>query len=422
MERDGNSTGPLGSPKADRDDVRIVRARTIVPMAGEPIEDGAVAIAGNQIADAGRFKEVRARHGGEVLDLGEQILLPGLINAHCHLDYTMLRGRIPPLQSFTDWIRAINAEKANLAPRDYVASIKEGFAEAQRLGTTTIANLTAFPELVAEIQEPIRSWWFGELIDVRNPDQAGEIVERAVESLRPAQHWGLAPHAPFTASADLYARCEEIARREDVLLTTHLAESSEETQMFRDAAGPLYDFLKGIGRGMEDCGGNTPLSSLMQRQLFNDRWILAHLNELTESDFDLLAGAQKFHIAHCPRSHSFFLHSAFELQRLRSLGFNICLGTDSLASNSSLSLFAEMRELLSKEPWISPREVLTMATVNGAGALGQSASLGSICPGYLADLIAIPSAHAGADPFDAILAFDETVPWMMLNGEVVSFR
>jgi len=387
-------------------------------MAGEPIEDAAVAISGNQIADVGRFKEVRARHAGEILDLGEQILLPGLINAHCHLDYTELGGQIPPRQSFTDWIRAINAEKAKLTPRDYVASINEGFAEARRFGTTTIVNLTAFPELIAEIKEPIRTWWFGELIDVRNPDQAGETVDRAVESLRSANHWGLAPHAPFTASADLYRRCEEIARRENILLTTHLAESSEETQMFRDAAGPLYDFLKGIGRRMDDCGGKTPLSALRQCQALDERWILAHLNELTKSDFDLLAGAKKFHIAHCPRSHSFFGHSAFELRRLRSLGFNICLGTDSLASNSSLSLFDEMRELLRKEPWISPREALAMATINGAQAVGQSASLGSIRPGFLADLIAIPSAEPGTDAFNAIIAFDGTVPWMMENGEV----
>jgi cytosine/adenosine deaminase-related metal-dependent hydrolase len=169
---------------------------------------------------------------------------------------------------------------------------------------------------------------------------------------------------------------------------------------------------------MDDCGGKTPLSSFMQSQVPSERWILAHLNELTESDFDLLSRGRKFHIAHCPRSHAFFGHSPFELRKLQTLGFNICLGTDSLASNSSLSLFDEMRELLRKEPWISPREVLTMATVNGAQAVGQSASLGSIRPGYLADLIAIPSAQSGTDAFEAIIAFNGAVPWMMVNGEV----
>jgi cytosine/adenosine deaminase-related metal-dependent hydrolase len=401
----------------------IIRAHTVVTLVGEPIDNGAVAISESRIIDVGKFSEISARYPGqEVIDLGEQVLLPGLVNAHCHLDYTLLRGRIPPPRSFTDWIRAINAEKAKLAARDYIASINDGFAEAQGFGTTTIVNLTAFPELTAEIEEPIRTWWFAELIDVRDPDQAGRIIDRAVESLRSASHWGLAPHAPFTASANLYARCEEIARREKVPLTTHLAESREEMHMFRDATGPLYDFLGSIGRSMDDCGGCTPLSSLMQRQALDGRWILAHLNELTEGDFDRLGRAKRFHIAHCPLSHTFFGHTPFALQRLRALGFNICLGTDSLASNSSLSLFAEMRELLRKEQWISAREVLEMATVNAARAIGRGNLLGKIRLGFRADLIAIPSARTGPDVFDGIVAFEGTVPWMMVDGEVISLR
>src|ERR1700686_1264044 len=146
----------------------IVRARVVVTMDGPPIENGAVAISGDRIVDVGKFSEISARHsGGEIVDLGEQALLPGLINAHCHLDYTCLRGKIPRQKSFSDWIRAINAEKAKLAAEDYVVSINDGFAEAKRFGTTTIANLTAFPELVSNIQSPIRTWWFAELIDVR---------------------------------------------------------------------------------------------------------------------------------------------------------------------------------------------------------------------------------------------------------------
>ena len=389
-------------------------------MVGEPIENGAVSVEANKIVAVARFEEVKEQHRGEVLDLGEQVLLPGLINAHCHLDYTMLRGRIPPPSSFDDWIRAINAEKANLTAQDYVASIKEGFVEAQRFGTTTIANLIGVPELIAEIEEPIRTWWFGELIDVRAPDRAESIADLAVESLKSAKHWGLAPHAPFTASAHLYARCEEIARGENVLLTTHLAESREEMQMFRDAGGPAFDFLKSIGRPMDDCGQETPLSFLIRRQQIDERWIIAHLNELTDSDFDLLARAEKFHIAHCPRSHTFLGHAPFALKKLRALGFNICLGTDSLASNSSLNLFSEMRELQRKAPELPPREILEMATLNGARALGQSEALGIIAPGFSADLITIPFAQTRADIFDAILAFEGEVPWMMVDGQALN--
>src|SRR5207249_2536047 len=155
----------------------IIRARTVVTMDSAPIENGAVAVSGNRIVDVGKFDEIKTRNAGEAIDLGEQALLPGLINAHCHLDYTCLRGKISPQKSFADWIRAINAEKAKLAAEDYVASINEGFAEAKRFGTTTVANLTAFPELISQINAPIGTWWFAELIDVRAPERANEIVD-----------------------------------------------------------------------------------------------------------------------------------------------------------------------------------------------------------------------------------------------------
>jgi cytosine/adenosine deaminase-related metal-dependent hydrolase len=396
-------------------------------MVGEPIDNGAVAIAGNEIAGVGRFVEVKARHGGDVLDLGEQILLPGLINAHCHLDYTLLRGKIPPQKSFTDWIRAINERKAALSEEDYIASINAGLAEVQKFGTTTILNLEAFPALLPRLAQPLlRVWWCAEMIDVRKQVLVHEVSDYLHDWFETHPEWlggfGLAPHAPFTASAQLFSAASKISAKHRVAITTHVAESREEMQMFRDAAGPLFDFLKGIGRPMDDCGGHTPLSSLMHGQVLDERWIIAHLNELTEDDFDLLAGANRFHIAHCPRSHTFFGHAPFELRRLRALGFNICLGTDSLASNSSLSLFSEMRELQRKQPWISPREVLEMATVNAAHAIGQGGMLGAIGPGSRADLIAIPFAETGGDIFDAIVAFEETTQWMMVDGRELHLR
>jgi cytosine/adenosine deaminase-related metal-dependent hydrolase len=408
----------------------IIRARTVVTMDGPPIDNGAIAVCGNQIVDAGNFNEIKACHAGEVIDLGEQALLPGLINAHCHLDYTCLRGKIPPQKSFSDWIRAINTEKAQLSPHDYVASINEGFAEAKRFGTTTIANLTAFPKLVGQIHAPIRTWWFAELIDVRAPEAANELVDSAMEALDQTENRGLAPHALFTASENIYCRCNQIAQRENILLTTHLAESREEMRMFRDAAGPLYEFLRHIGRPMDDCGNKTPLTVFMGafrhacsatalqaggRALPN--WIVAHLNELSESDFKLLErSAFKFHIVHCPCSRDYFCHSQFPLERLRALGFNICLGTDSLASNDSLSLFDEMRAFQKRFPSIPPEETLRMVTVNPALALRQENELGRIRPGFKADLIAVPCSGS-ADVFEQINAFDGPVSWAMVNGE-----
>jgi aminodeoxyfutalosine deaminase len=419
----------------------IIRARTVVTMDGAPIDNGAVAVSQNRIADVAKFDEIKRRNADEIIDLGEQALLPGLINAHCHLDYTCLRGKIPPQKSFADWIRAINAEKAKLSPEDYLASINEGFAETKRFGTTTIANLTAFPKLIPKISAPIRAWWFAELIDVRAPDSANEIVDRALEALRSSlecadmsalskrrhvaalqtQYWGLAPHALFTASKNLYRRCEEIALREKILLTTHLAESHEEMEMFHDASGPLYEFLEEIGRPMDDCRNSTPLElflgALGDRAL--PQCIVAHLNELTQSDFDLLErSGRRFHIVHSPRSHDYFKHSRFPFEKLRALGFNICLGTDSLASNASLSLFDEMRAFRSSEPGISPNKILEMVTVDPATAFCQENELGRIRRGLRADLIAV-RCNERDSLFEQILEFDGSVDWIMVNGKLL---
>src|SRR5262249_40717019 len=165
--------------------------------------------------------------------------------------------------------------------------------------------------LTAQVQRPIRTWWFPELIDIRAPQRANELVDAAITSFGRARPQlarrgegaprGLAPHALFTASKNLFRRCEEIARQEQMLLTTHLAESREEMEMFRDGSGPLYEFITSIGRPMDDCGSKTPLerfldligssgSSNPPRSIEVNRpylpWIVTHLNELTQSDFD----------------------------------------------------------------------------------------------------------------------------------------
>jgi len=193
--------------------------------------------------------------------------------------------------------------------------------------------------------------------------------------------------------------------------------------MFHDASGPLYEFLKSIGRDMSDCGHETPFAWFAKiagaragRELPTE-WIVAHLNELAESDFELLEeSTSKLHVVHSPRSHAYFGHSRFPFERLRSLGFNICLGTDSLASNEDLSLFAEMRAFQRSEPAFSPKEVLEMVTGNAALALGKPQALGRIHANRFADLIAIPCSET-ADVFEEILEFDRPVDWMMVAGK-----
>ncbi len=413
----------------------IVRATVVVTMDGAPITEGAVQVDSGRIVRVGKTAEI-APDNERGVELRGCVVLPGLINAHCHLDYTCLRGKIVPRNSFSDWIHAINAEKAKLSADDYLRSIADGFYEAQRFGTTAIVNLEAFPELIGRCSPPLRTWWCAELIDVTAPDQSEQIVSDAAGASREIKNsgFGLAPHALFTASPELYRHCQKIASSKNLLLTTHLAESREEMQMFGDATGPLFEFLRALGRDESDCGRTTPLekflqiirgSSTLPRSAQNDgnesiaRWIIAHLNELTERDCGLLAELpEKFSITHCPRSHSYFRHSPFPFERLSKLGFNICLGTDSLASNADLSLFREMREFRNLHHDISAGDILKMVTVNPAKALGRSAELGRIAHGFSADMIALPII-GWADIHEQILAFDAEVPWMMIGGELV---
>lgn len=399
----------------------IVRARAAITMCGSPIEDAAVAIADGVIVGVGSWDDVRAKHRGELVDLGDHVLLPGLINAHCHLDYTGLRGSIPSTASFADWIRAINEQKAGLQEEDYLHAIADGFAEAAAFGTTTLCNLEAFPELLREMpRPPLRTWWFAEMLDVRTPVNPAEIHAQMLQVFAEREDWhggtGLAPHAPFTASAKLYAEAAAIAREHQIPLTTHLAESHEEMEMFLHAKGTLFDFLRDFGRPTGDCGGSTPLAVLLATGVLDARWIVAHLNELTVDDLQLLDTAPKFNVVHCPRSHAYFRHAPFKLPELRARGFNVCIGTDSLASNSDLSLLAELRQLRRTEASLASVDLLEMVTINAARALNQQDSLGCLAPGFHADLIALPASRAAGELLDAVIEFDGQVPWAMVAG------
>src|SRR5262249_22055748 len=280
---------------------------------------------------------------------------------------------------------------------------------AKKFGTTSIANLTAFPELIFNFAPPIRTWWFPELIDIRGPAEfppnLTDLFAHVSHSLS-LRNFGLAPHAPFTASAKLYRQCEQMARRENVLLTTHLAESCDEMKMFSESSGPLFDFLGQIGRDHSDLHGATPVQEVAGFCELDDRWLLVHLNELAGTDINALLQANTLpHIVHCPRSHAYFGHSPFQFQKLREAGFNVCLGTDSLASSDDLNLFAEMRAFQHNEPSVSPREILEMVTLNAASGLSQRHQLGRIVNGFVADLIAVPCTGSRT-VFEEILTFD----------------
>jgi cytosine/adenosine deaminase-related metal-dependent hydrolase len=404
----------------------ILKAGIVVPLEGPPIPDGAVMIDDDCIVAVGPASEFLGRKDGAIHDLGQMALLPGLINTHCHLDYSTLRYAISPQPSFTAWVRRINAIKRTLTNEDYEDAIARGFQELRRWGTTSVCNIESIPELMTWMPEPpIRTWWCYEMIDIRHRITTDEVVMGALSFFQKGTdslcNYGLSPHAPYTASRSLYRLAGACAETLKMVLTTHVAESWEEREMFRAARGPLYDFMQSLGRSMEDCGNTTPFAHLWRTGAIDRQWLLAHMNELSENDFALLASLsaeERPHIVHCPGSHAYFRHSPFPYRRLHEMGVNLCVGTDSLASTHSLSLLGELRRLRGSEPWLSAPELLATITTNAARALDMEDKLGVLRPGACADLIALPVTGNLETVHEEIVDFRPPIPWMMIDGKI----
>jgi cytosine/adenosine deaminase-related metal-dependent hydrolase len=378
----------------------LYRADTVLPMVLPPLRRGAVRVEDGQITAVAPAVDLPPLPGEAVVELGASTLLPGLINAHCHLDYTKFRGSISAGHSFTEWIKTINALRRSFGPSDYLEAIGEGFELLEEGGVTTVANIEALPELLPLLPvPPLRTWWFLELIDVRQRISGDETLMGALSFFETHPEWhggfGLSPHAPYTASIDLYRLARQAGDNHGMLSTTHIAESVEEHEMFNHASGPLYDFLAEMGRDNSDCGQGSAVSHLIEHGVIGDNCIIAHLNYLQDYDYELVArsGAS---VVHCPKCHAYFGHAAFPLKALRTHGVNVCLGTDSLASNNSLDMRSEMREV-QQVHGLTDRDVLEMATLHGARALGQAGRLGELSPGSMADLVAFPH-ETGEEP------------------------
>ena len=395
-------------------------ADIVLPISSPPLTRGAVRVEGAEIVAFGPASDLPTQPGEAITDLGASTLLPGLINAHCHLDFTRFKGALSPKQGFTEWIKTINALRLSLTTQDYIDAIAEGFEMLARGGVTTVANIEAFPELLPHLPvPPLRTWWFLELIDVRSRINEGETLLGALSFFEKHPEWlggfGLSPHAPYTASVDLYRLARICGEKYGMLSTTHIAESLEEHEMFSHACGPLHDFLEGLGRDNSDCGHGSALSHLVEHGVIGPNCIIAHLNYLQDYDYELVArsGAS---VVHCPKCHTYFGHAPFPMKALREHGVNVCLGTDSLASNNALDMRSEMREAQTMHG-LGDREVLEMVLLNGARALGQAGKLGEISPGSVADLVAFP--HSGApepDPYRRVVQSQEQPNLLLING------
>jgi len=393
----------------------LVRADRAVTLDGPLIEDAALLVEDETISAVGPAPEIEPRAAdAETVDLPGMTLLPGLINAHCHLDYTCLRGRLPAGRSFSRWALAIVAAKRRLRRRDYEDSVREGLDELLRHGTTTVFEVScssgsyAVTRVAAET--PVRIAFFGEVLGI-NPFKAGGRMRRFRRGFEEASAdnviaRGMAPHAVYSISKRLMKMIQRELARRPMPITVHLLESRNEPRI-----NPWFS-------------GREAVRILDERGLLHGPVLGVHVNYPDDEDVAILA-SRGASVVHCPGSRRFFGHDPFPAERLREAGVPICLGTDSLASNERLDMLGEIRSFLDAHADFTAEEALRMATAVPARFLGQEGQLGVLRPGALADMIAVPTPglRAGScgteEACASVVKHDGEVPWVMIGGHVV---
>jgi 5-methylthioadenosine/S-adenosylhomocysteine deaminase len=397
--------------------LRVYAARWLVPVTSPPVENGCVAVADSgEIAFAGHADGAPS---GELRDLGNAILTPGLINAHTHLDLTALRGAIPEAEFF-NWIRTLVALKAeHLDAARLHASSCAGIAEGIRAGVTTFGDTSDSLEPARAMNDMhVRGVAFQEVF-APDPGQCAQAIagvrariEDAFGLGMPLVRAGISPHAPYTVSDDLYRAAAALARELDVPMAVHIAESAEETAYVCNGGGPFAEFLKGRGITVLPRSA-SPLQLLADLGVLECAPLLIHAVRLSDGDVDLIARNES-PVVHCPISNSRFGHGVAPLPRLLDAGVTLALGSDSVIANDRMDMLEEARVAVLLQRAIGRRsdllaapQLLEMLTIGGARALGMESIVGSLEAGKRADLTAFrcddSSASDAASPERALV-------------------
>ena len=377
----------------------VVTSAALVVDADTVILGGWLAFSGDEIVGCGAPGELEGRfQRASRWDFSDLILLPAFVNAHTHLCFSHLRHRVPFRDTFTAWLIEVGATALSDSDDAFAAATREGAAECMRTGTAAVGDATPRWGIWGTLDESglggvlfLEVFGFG---GAGSENTVGQL-ERELPELA-AKHLGVgvSPHAPYTADAQTYRDCAAFARANDMRLMTHLAETAEEVELLQHGHGPLADFFNlraaPLGASWQP-PGMSPIAYAASLGALGPTTLIAHANYVSSEDIGMMADAGA-HVAFCPRSHAFFRHPRHPVEEFLSAGINVALGTDSLASNDSLSMLEEMRDLRQRHPAIQPHVALRMATENGAKALGIESRYGTLAPGKSASFVAIRPA------------------------------
>ncbi|HEX6849932.1 MAG TPA: amidohydrolase family protein [Candidatus Polarisedimenticolaceae bacterium] len=394
----------------------VYTARHLLPVGSPPVVDGAVAVADGRVVAVGRRKDVvKSVKAAEVRDLGEAIVMPGLVNAHTHLELSWMHEVGLPDGDYVGWIRAVVARRGDADEARIRAAAKaaiEGMTSRGTVAVGDVQNTTLVPALLAA--STLRGVMFHELLGWRAAD-AERILERAavaldaIESDRAVKEargrllLALTPHAAHSTSAPLLKALGGRAAATSEPIAIHVAESEDEVRLLRDGTGPFADFLRerGVWDDAWKAPGLTPVDHLDRLGLLTPRTLAVHGVHLTHTDMARLQ-ARGTTVVTCPRSNRTLGVGVAPVPKLLGSGIPVAIGTDSLASSPDLDLFAEIQALREEHPTLAPAAALRMATLNGARALGISADLGTIEKGRLASLVVVPLEDPAWDPIEVV--------------------
>ena len=384
-------------------------ASWIVPISEPPVRDGWV------VVDRGRVVAISRRRptGGEVeIDLGEAAILPGLVNAHTHLELSYLREQVPPTSDFVTWVRGVIAERRKRPdPRspEILEAIDRGIAEALACGTAIVGDISnTLVTFDALARSPLAAVVFYELIRFNTQDARGFVHEatQAIESLPPSPHVraSLAAHAPYSVAPLVFRAIRQAVDRDPFSpCSVHLAESTEETDFIRTGGGPWRAILEELGSWDPQWipPGGTPVQFLDDSGFLDGRVLAVHGVQMSAADLERLA-LRGTTLVTCPRSNGHTGAGAPPLEDFYESGVRVAVGTDSLASAPDLNLFAELATIRALAPSVPAATLLDSATRQGSRALGFDADFGTIETGKLARLLAV-TVPAGTDDVEEYL-------------------
>lgn len=410
-----NPAGPR-SAKA-----RALRARWVFPATGAPVAGGVVTVVQGRIAAVG----TKPPPGIELEELGNVALLPGLVNAHVHLEFSALDEPLgTPGMEFAEWLGLL-VERFRTPGIDRLTAVRRGLEESCQSGVALLGEIAQPDWQPAPFEAAaLRSVVFLEMIGPE-PGRAQAILQLAQEHLcrpQPGAQWsaGLGPHAPYSVLPELLAKAVALSAAYRVPLAMHLAESPAEIEFLRSGGGPLLRLLeeRRVPRPAALRLGPRPgdyLRLLAQAH----RLLVIHGNYLAAEEIKWLAAhAPHAAVVYCPRTHARFGYAPYPLGQMLEAGLTVALGTDSRASAPDLDLLAEMRFAAQQHAAIPPATILRMATLFGAQALGCGAEAGAIEPGRQADLCAVGlPAHAAADPHELLFDSPQGVVRRWLPGD-----